>query len=668
MLTRISRRTRDRLTNTILASLAPFAFGSVAEAQETTQPDDVSETIVIIGRTGESSLSFESRHGLDEDLVADLRSSSLDEIIGKLPSAHVPTNSRGESILFLRNAAERQVSVFYEGASINIPWDNRLDLNLFPAGLVGSLRSAAGPLAPHYGVNALGAVNLMPREARREGEVAAMIGTAELHDVRAILSLPVSDSVGFSVGGSYASHEGEPLGDRSRLPFSQPGIELRTNTDHELISLFGRMRADLSGHRLSLTLFHVDAEKGIAPESDRPSGARFWRYPVINHTLAVASLHSPLGGSTTLDSAIWFQKFNQTIDAFTNVSYSARSAREVNRDETFGIRELLAHDSGPWRFVASANFLQSTHDQQDISFVAGQLPAVLPPVLLYKQRNWSVGGEIEYRATANLIAELGLGYDRVDYLKTGDKPPMRDIGSWTGRAGLIWTNDNGLRLRASIARKIRTPTMRELFGQALNRFLLNPDLQPEKIITAELGAEWNGRKGGLFVIPFYQHLKNTIEQRNVGQLRQRINLVGSKVAGVEVGGRYDLAEHLQLYGSATYAAARRRGTTPGQTRKLAEKPDLIARVGLAYAPPTGFRATVEAEHVGSAYSANAAGTLVPLEKSTSLNLRLAWRFALNPGQAELFLNVDNATDTYIEPQVGLPAPGRWVRGGFRLGF
>ena len=667
--TRFAGKTKRGTARTLLISAVGFASSGTGAAAEPGSVAEVSETIVIIGqRTDEDALSFETRHGLDEDLVTGLRASSLDKVISQLPSAHVPTNSRGESILFLRNAAERQVAVFYEGASINIPWDNRLDLNLFPAGLVGSLRSAAGPLAPHYGVNALGAVNLMPRDAQREGDLTVAIGEAELRDVRGILSLPLSDKVGFTVGGSHASQNGEPLADRSRLPFSQPGTELRSNTDRELISVFGRMRADLGEHRLSLTLFHVDAEKGIAPESDRPSGARFWRYPAVNHTLAVASLHSPLGATTTLDSSLWFQKFGQTIDAFTDVSYTTRSAREVNCDETFGVRELFTHNTGPWRVVASVNFLQSIHDQQDIRFVSGQLPAVLPPVLVYKQRNWSVGGEVEYHATRNLIAEVGVGYDRVDYLKTGDKPPMRDIGSWTGRAGVVWTNDIGLRLRASVARKIRTPTMRELFGQALNRFLINPDLQPEKIVTAELGAEWQRRRGGLFVIPFYQHLTNTIDQRNVGPLRQRINLVGSQVAGVEVGGRYDLTGILQLYGNATYAAARRRGTAPGQTTKLAEKPDLIARIGLAYSAPIGLQAAIEAEHVGSAYSADAADILVPLKKSTILNLRVAWRFDLRPGRGELFLNVDNAADTYVEPQIGLPAPGRWIRVGFRLGF
>jgi iron complex outermembrane recepter protein len=72
--------------------------------------------------------------------------------------------------------------------------------------------------------------------------------------------------------------------------------------------------------------------------------------------------------------------------------------------------------------------------------------------------------------------------------------------------------------------------------------------------------------------------------------------------------------------------------------------------------------------VGSAYSANAAGVLVPLEQSTSLNLRAAYQLTLGPGTAELFLRVDNVTDEFIEPQIGLPAPGRWFRGGVRFAW
>ena len=61
------------------------------------------------------------------------------DIIYEIPTARVQTNSRGEAVLYLRNAGERQVGIFLDGALINVPWDNRIDLSLVPLNAVGGL-------------------------------------------------------------------------------------------------------------------------------------------------------------------------------------------------------------------------------------------------------------------------------------------------------------------------------------------------------------------------------------------------------------------------------------------------------------------------------------------------------------------------------------------------
>ena len=252
---------------------------------------------------------------------------------------------------------------------------------------------------------------------------------------------------------------------------------------------------------------------------------------------------------------------------------------------------------------------------------------------------------------------MGLGLDKVDYVRTGDKPPIKNAQEWTGRAGLLFNAGRGWRLRVAVGRKMRAPTMRELFGQALNRFLINPGLEPELIWTAEAAAEWQGEYGSLFLIPFLQNLDNTIDQRNIGPLRQRINLKGSTVKGVELGGVLRPINAVTLSGNATWARARRKGVVPGGEDRLAEKPNLLARVSASYDHPGGVGVGLEAEHAGRAYSANAAGVLVPLEKSTSFNARISYAFGIGSYHPQIFLHVDNMTDTLIEPQAGLPAPG-----------
>lgn len=644
------------------AALLALGLAAAPALAQNSGADDVDATgdIIVSLPNARAPLPTATRHALDARAIDLIAANAADEIVRRLPSVHVPVNSRGEAVAFVRNAAERQVAVFYEGAAINVPWDNRLDLSMFPAGLAGSALVAAGPLAPRYGVNALGAVSFAPPRPAAP-TARAMFGSGDIREIQA--SAPyVTGSTEMLIGGSYASRDGETVADDAALPFSQSG-ERRLNTDRELASVFGRIGTTIGDHRLSLTAFHVDAEKGIAPESDRAAGARFWRYPSLQHSLVTAKAGLVLGDTTALDLIGWFQRFNQTIDSYTDARYATRDTQEVDRDRTVGARALLTQRLGAAQLVASANVLDSVHDQRDTTFVAGAAPAQLPAFLHYRQRNVSLGLDLSAPLADQFTVDLGYGYDRVEYLDTGDKPGLADVGGWTGRAGLAWTPADAWRVHAGIGRKIRAPTMRELFGQALNRFLLNPDLQPERIISGEVGAEWHDDATKLSLVGFAQDLDGTIDQRNVGRLRQRINLPGTTVLGIEAAAQWRPAAGWSLGGSGTLSRTRRKQVAAGQTDRLAEKPDVLARVFGDYVTPSGFGALAELLYVGRAYSADVDGVLVALPRSASLNLRVSQRVAIGSGGLDLFVRGDNVTDSEIVPQLGLPAPGRTIRVG-----
>ncbi|MEH3037965.1 MAG: TonB-dependent receptor [Sphingomonas adhaesiva] len=660
------RRRTERVAAGVLALAVVLAASGAAADAPSDAPADPTSDIVVQGQAGRLTTPFETRHALDARAIDAIAANSVDEIVRRLPSLAVPVNSRGEAIAVLRGAAERQVAVFYDGAAINVPWDNRLDLSLLPAALVGSARVAVAPLAPLYGVNALGAVSFSPREP--DGTVArGLIGSGRLREVQAIAPL-VSGDTSLVVGGGASARRGEPLSHAERLPYSQPAEGLRTNTDRDLASVFARLATERAGRTLSLTAFHVDAGKGIAPEGDRASGARFWRYPTVRHTLISANAGLALTPDTSLMLVGWHQRFDQVIDSYTTASYDRRDAQEANRDRTWGARALLSQAAGEAvRLTVSGNVLDSVHDQRDIAFTGGAAPAILPGYLRYRQRNWALGGDAAVMLTPRLTAEAGGGYDRVDYLVTGDKPAIPAVGGWTGRAALAWEMPSGWRLRAALGRKIRAATMRELFGQALNRFLLNPDLQPERIVSAEMAAEWRGRDAEVFVVAFGQDLDGTIDQRNVGRLRQRINLTGSTVKGVEAGGAWRPAPGWSLGGNATFSRVRRKGAAPGTLNRLAERPSVLSRGYGGYTADGGFNALAEVLYTGRAYSADANGVLVALPRSTAVNLRVGQRVAVAGRAIELFARADNIGDALVLPQLGLPAPGRTLRIGLAVG-
>jgi len=136
-------------------------------------------------------------------------------------------------------------------------------------------------------------------------------------------------------------------------------------------------------------------------------------------------------------------------------------------------------------------------------------------------------------------------------------------------------------------------------------------------------------------------------------------------------GQGQVTQRLRVLGHVTVMDIHRKPAFPGDSKKLSEKPEAIARLALDYVVLPGLNAGMDIEYRGRAFTLDDTGRFAPLEKSTAFNLRLSYDLARHlpiQEQAELFLRADNATDTLVEPQRGLPAAGRRISGGLRASF
>lgn len=634
--------------------------------------DEVLETIFVTAPARERfGPVSETHHGLSMQKVKTAQADTAAELIRLLPSAHVPTNSRGESLVYLRSAGERQVAAFFDGALLNVPWDNRFDLGVFPAAIIVRATSASGTLSPQYGVNALGAVALFPRGQLADGRNATVdgsVGSQEYFSFNAATGTSI-DRVDVMAALGHAQRDGVAVSDAADLPFNQPASSLRTNTDLEANYAFLHAETDIGPVGLSATLLGSRTARGIAPESDRASGARFWRYPKVQTIMGILSGSADLAPSHHLTGSVWTQDFRQTIDGYQSAAYAIIEDREEDKDRTYGARAILQSTWGATEFTSSINYLTSEHQQRDIKFLSGMPPNLLPSTLFYKQEAASIGLDVEHAVGDAITLDVGIGIDRVDYLRTGDKPALDPFNEPVFRAGLSYSLNEDTRLRAAIGQKSRMPTMRELFGAALNRFLINPDLKPEVIRTAELGWDYSGGDFHVSTIVFGQDVEDTIDQQRVGSLRQRINLEGSWVVGLELSGEAQLTPAWHLNGQITTTRTRRKTNVSDTTSLLAERPSVLAQIALDYEFASGALAGGEVQYTGRAYSMNEAGAFEPLKTSTQINLFANYplaQFGSRDIDAELFIRLENILDAVVEPQIGLPAPGRNARAGIRI--
>ncbi len=668
---------------TILLVLTVSPSGKARAQTGSTESDslrfyELSE--IVVGGTPEAMARVGSVRRVP---LADIVRTDAADIAGLtrlLPSAHLQTNSRGESLIYLRGSGERQVAIFLDGALLNVPWDNRVDLSVLPASILGGMQVTEGAGSVLYGTNVLGGVvDLSTRSLLGDGsltEATIAGGTGAYGRLDAMhVRRRGKNSLIASVGASRT--DGFTLGTNVDLDFSETNDGLRMNTDRRMGHAYVRAGRSWAKGQLGVSLLHVDARKGVAPEGhlDPASGdVRFWRYPEWTTSMAAANLRLDLACGKVLRGSAWLTRFEQRIEQYLSGDYSDLSATQEDRDITLGMRTVLEQPLFAGTLRSAFNLLISGHDQRKGTVDSGTpqegAQVLLGPSARYGQYTLSAGTEYGVRARETRFV-LGFNVDHFAPTETADKPRGDAFSAWGATASLERPLGTSTVLQATIGRKVRFPTMRELYGTALNRFLLNNDLSPESALLADVGLRHEGSLGSMELTAFVNRTRDTIDQRNVDidgeRRRERINLDGSRVLGIEAVGDLTLDAPVSVRYSLTMTDAVVFGDADRD--RLVEKPNVLATVTLVTTAVRGSTLSAEAVYTGRAYGLDPANELVGLPKVLQLHVRASRRYYSSSGLfVELFVRVDNLTDRSVLPQLGLPGPGRMVQAGLSAAF
>ncbi|MFC3712928.1 TonB-dependent receptor plug domain-containing protein [Sphingoaurantiacus capsulatus] len=593
---------------------------------------------------------------------------SIADALRSLPGVSVKTNSRGETIARIRGAEERQTAVFFEGSPFSVPWDGRMDLAILPAALIGHAVVSKGAAPIEYGANAVaGVVDLQARSGA--GGENGITGLAEVgslgHVNTSAVATAGNDRFDLTLAGSYFTRDAQPVAELDALPFSQADSKRRTNTDLRSFSLFAAAGGRAGPVEARVSILHNDSARGIAPESDRDPAVfapRYWRYPKIALTQLNANLEADLADGVTLNGAFFRQWFDQVIDAYRTASYTALRSRQQDDDNTHGGRLTLAFPAGPLTVRTTGSLQTANHRQIDTAF-----PGTAGPRLEYEQRLASVGSEVDIPLAATTRMTVGAAYDHAKTPLTGDKPAQPSQDALAFSASLRHELGEDLDLTLSAGRRTRFASARELFGEALGRFLINPDLKPERASMIDAELAWTPADLQVRLNPFYIRGEDTIGQRNVGSRRQRYNLGGTTVLGIDGSLSDRLADRLwlELAGSLLKAQA---GSGDALFRRLPQRPSHTLSGALDYRVPERFDLRAEVLRTGGAVDLAPDNRKARLPASTEFNLRGSIALLRLPtgGMLSFTAAIDNLTDELVLPQLGLPASGRTIRVGFRV--
>lgn len=598
---------------------------------------------------------------------------SLADLGALLPSARLATNSRGSSHLMVRGAPERHVQTFLDGIPLNLPWDERVDLETVPITGAAQLEATRGMVSLLDGPGVLaGSIKVMtPRTwqslKRTRINIAAGENGFGRIGLQHITSAGSWDMVG---AGNWQGRNAWAL------PQKHPQASdnsLRQNSDLSQYSLLlhgGRSIAG-TGH-LGFLVTGWSGEKGVPAELHLGDGARYWRYPVRRRLLLGSALNMPLNEEETwdFDATLSADFFHQEIDprgpdGWDEPRVSGQDY-ETDDDRTGFGRVRLTHwfdDSshlalqGTARYALHRESLVHQGDKNDFSQVLTSLVA-----------------EGEFHPRERLTLRSGIGLDAATTPQTGDKPSRSGDAAPALSLRLVQQVKTRTEFHAGASLRSRFASLRELYSGALGKFVPNPGLEPEQQELYEVGFNTSGRRWHLEGAAFLSYLHDGIEKEKLsgdsGQF-MRVNRTKIRVPGIELVGSFDAGKDFSLHLNHTILAARLEEN--GSFGAVAEdRPDYLSYVQAKWQPASGAGVLVEAVVTGPRWSADATDQndgLLRLPAGVTWNLRVGWRFTrMWDAEVEAYVRATNIFDQWVDSQVGLPEPGRIISGGLSVGF
>jgi iron complex outermembrane receptor protein len=675
--TRLGIPTAARVAAVVVTTL--FALPDAAEAQVREREERRDSTaqgvapVVVRGVRTPAVVGGASAVVADVDSLRLPAAPVLDQALRELPFVLVRRNSRGEMELSMRGSDSRQTAVLVDGLPLTLGWDHRSDPSLVPLTGVQSLTLVRGLASLLHGPNVLGGVieadvstgTTSAATARPRVTFASDVDQFGGHGLSLAGSTPVAAEGWTARGGlGYRDRPGLARGDG----IAEPGLDpdFRTNSDVRQLDGFAAMSyARANGARVGLSLTGYDAERGVPPEL-HVEEPRLWRYPVQRRWLGVLSaatgMRATPWGHGNVQASVGMNAGRTEIESFAAADYATVNGRETGDERTLSTRLLGEHTLG-----SGGALLRAAATLADVSYDEGLDD---DPVSHYRQRLWSVGSEMTLPLGDELQLGGGVVLDGADTPEAGGKEPLGKLTRWGGRLGLTTTVGEGVRLHASASQRSRFPALRELYSGALNRFIPNPTLRPERLLAVEAGATKQWARAELQGVLFQHHLQDAVVRVSAPDRKfRRENRNEIRSSGVELLAAWRHPAGVSVLGDLTAQRVRLVDLQAGDGAQHAEhQPELRAGLDVGVPLPLEVRGIAGVRHAGRQFCVHPdLGREVRLGAQTTTDVRVEREWSLGRAASALFgrlrasLALENAADAAVYDQCGLPQPGRTVR-------
>ena len=671
MINKISKGTAGLLILPLIIFFSRTAF-----AQDEKITYDVFELgeVVVTGERGR----VESIGTVREVTAEDIRNKgarTLDEALELLPGLDIRVGGQGVPRVNLRGFRSRHVLLLLNGIPFNSVYDGQFDPSIIPVENIAKIKVSYGNHSVLYGQSGLGgAINIITKKGKKgiRGKVLGEAGERDRYLSRFSLS-GGKKNINFFLSGSHFKQDGFILSDDFESTSEEDG-GLRKNSANRRKNFFANAGIDLSQDwRIGLVFNYLQGEYGTPPGTINDKKDPFAKTPKYERVEDFEGFSGQittsydLPGPLDLRAWIFTNHFDQKKNRYDDNNYNSMSDPTVKgtydkNSET----EITGGNIQTRCDLESAGLftLGLSAEWQDFES-EGRIRDIKLPKKKYGVGNFSTDRDVDvYNASIEYelspLENLGivLGYGHHWFEKEDDKND--DESSFL--VGAHYDIFEDTKIRGSVARKIRFPSIKQLYEEDTG----NPGLTAEKSKNYELGIEqrlpW---KTTISLTGFLMDVEDYIEKDSSTEIYQ--NHDEYRFQGFELTAETRFYKNLILRAGYTFLDTDDRSTGT-EIEELEHRPKNKITFEAKYSFGFGFSTYMNVMHVSDQYHYSEKSPLIKkkLNDYTLVNLKLEQ--GLFDDRFCLYFGVDNLFDEDYEESYGFPLAGRTIYGGLEFQF
>lgn len=595
---------------------------------------------------------------------------TLDEAIDMLPGVLVRTAADGAPRIDMRGFRTRHVKLLLNGTPFNSTNDGQFDPALISVENIAEIIVTTGGGSELYGSGGnAGVINIITKKATQGAHGSVGIERAEVDAT--LLRATGSNGTGkydLFVSGSYYERDAYRLSNHfsvqsAKAELLEDGDE-RENSDRDRKNIFvnfGYQPTDAT--LLGVTLSYLKGDRGKPPvaydksEDDFAKTAKYERQEDDEFNVQLAASHD-FAGPLSFKGWAYFNALDVVENTYDDDDYDSQTKKKSGKTdsttEVSGVNVQLRYDFEQ-NGALTLGALVENNDYEAHGFVLSKNNDLDNPDDRFDTDEdfqlYSVSLEYEVVPLDKLGVVLGAGAHWQDRESDSEE-------DFSYLVGLTYNLFEGTRLKASHARKVRFPTLRDLYDTADGE--INEDLTAETTWHYEAGIEQDlPAKTMLSLTGFYIDVEDYIEKN---ALDVRENYEEYEFYGVEVGAENRYFDRLFLRASYTYMSTEDKSDDATRD-ELQNRPEHKVTLEGTGRLPWGLTAYAAAQYITDNYYYN--------DKTPNVQDRLPGTFLVDfklnksaaNGAIDLYLGVDNVFDEDYSQSYGFPLAGRTFYGG-----